>query len=114
MTRLSLAALLNFLSDTLSDNPQNFLSADQRYKLGPARVAFPPNLDPECTSGLSALLLASKGLGRSADTVLVGPCGTKVMTRVMSDAALGRGRGGTNNNDIDPDVIMCEPPSNTQ
>ena len=44
----------------------------------------------------------------SVGTVLVGPRGTKFMERVISDNALGRGRGGTNDNDSDYEMITCE------
>ena len=46
-----------------------------------------------------------KDIGRSVVTVLVGPRVTKFAARVMLEADLGRGSGGTNDNDSNPRVI---------
>ena len=40
-------------------------------------------------------------------TLLLGLQGTKVIERMMSYATLGRGRGGTNDNDSASDMIKC-------
>ena len=53
-----------------------------------------PNINPEFTSGLCALLSSSRGLIILGGTVLMGPRVAKVMSRAMLGAAMGRGRVG--------------------
>ena len=81
---------------------------NNRYKLGPMRADFFLNLDPECNYVFSVFLYLSSVLGILLVMVLVGPRGTNFMARVIFDTTLGRGRGGTNNNDRDPGMITCQ------
>ena len=90
----------------LSEKPHNFLSTNQRYKLGPTRATFSPNLDIECNSRFCGILFMLRVSVRLVYTVLVGHRFTEVVSRVMLDTTLGRGIGGNNHNNRDYNMIM--------
>ena len=89
----------------LSNNTQNFLSAYQRYKLGLVRASFPSiliqDVPQEC--------LISYGFQVQCNISRHGIGGTPGhQVHGNDDGALGRYRGGVNDNDGNPNVITCK------